>query len=147
MDFFLIIVAMVTIYIAYKFYKENEKIKGDVDAVNKTVDTLNRRIHEYTTTISELKHLEKYKAVDNAYAEARIISDKAKSKLKTQTAKADKIVDDAMLLAEKMRETSEERAAIIAGEAWEAKKNADSYAKTEKAMKNIGSFEFQVGKS
>jgi len=61
----------------------------------------------------------------------------SRSKAKEIREKAEKVLENAHDIASKIETDAKEKATQIAGDAWEAKRNADQYEATVKAMKNI----------
>lgn len=138
---FLIITILIgaLIFAAKTFIKLKEHIEL-LDAKEKDLAISNRKVKSLGDEFNKFKdrmvYLQKYEQVDDAEVESKRLLKEARAKSTKLKESADKILQDAIDSSRKMHAASEERASQIAGEAWDAKKNADLYAATEKAMKN-----------
>jgi DNA repair exonuclease SbcCD ATPase subunit len=150
-------IGLIIVYVLYYMAKKsNEQLKEDLNSANS----------KYQQYKLHTKHLMQYEVIDDAKLEAkRIITsaetalnsanivyqekieeaeEAATSELKDARAKAKEIRDkaeqkltEAHKMASNIEKEAKAKANEVAGEAWEAKKNADQYEATAKAMKNI----------
>lgn len=150
-------IALIIVYLRYQRTKnKSEKLETDLELANK-------RHEEYKL---HTKHLMQYEVIDDAKTEAKRIITSAENALsKAKTVYQEKLeeaegaaaaeIKEAKAKAKEVRNNAEQKlteahkmalniekeakakANEIAGEAWEAKKNADQYEATAKAMKNI----------
>jgi len=126
--------------------------KTKVGKLNSALVTKENEFSKYKT---KTEHLMQYEVIDNAKAEASRIIDEANSQLSQAEStiqselkdarqkakeirdKAEAKLDESHDIASKIEESAKIKAEEIAGEAWEAKQNAEQYQSTVKAMKNI----------
>lgn len=100
----------------------------------------NAKIYDATKKaekITESARVNSIRKLDQANLDAKYIRQEAKDKANLLKEKAEQKLLEANDLANKLEENARLKAETIAGEAWEAKKNADQYSQTVKAMKNI----------
>ena len=111
--------------------------------------------NEFSEYKSKTAHLKQYEVIDDAKAEATRIVEAANNKLNEAEStaqaelkearqkareireKAEAKLTEAHDIASRIEESAKVKAEEIAGDAWEAKQNAEQYQSTVKAMKNI----------
>jgi len=150
-------IGLLIVYVLYYMAKKsNEQLKEDLNLANK----------KYEQYKSHTKHLMQYEVIDDAKLEAKriIISaetalnsantvyqekmdeaeeaataelNDARAKAKEIRDKAEQKLTEAHKMASNIEKEAKDKANEVAGEAWDAKKNADQYEATAKAMKNI----------
>ena len=135
---FLALVAFVAFLVqTIRYYTEKKSVRKSEDHLRKK----NEEFSEYRTRMEPLK---KYQAISDAEAEAsRIMSEvdatikESRRKAREIREKSEKHLQDAHNIATKIEEDAKQKAEQIAGDAWDAKQNAEQYIATVKAMKNI----------
>ncbi|MGF7138315.1 DUF4041 domain-containing protein [Roseimarinus sediminis] len=130
----------------------NSKLKGQNKILKQNLSKLAAEFEKYKDSTEYLRKYEPIKNVEeelqriikeseeiiaNANIEANSIKKDARESAKEIKEKAEKILTEAHELANKIENDANIKAEGIAGEAWEAKQNADQYQSTVKAMKNI----------
>jgi len=126
--------------------------KAKIAKLNSVLATKEREFSKYKL---KAEHLKQYEIIDDAKVEASRIVTEANSKLsqvestvqselkearekaKEIRGKAEAKLIEAHDLATKIEENAKNKAEEIAGDAWEARQNAEHYQSTVKAMKNI----------
>lgn len=135
-------------------------------ALNRTKEQLESVTAEFSQHKEKTAHLQQYEAIDDAKAEAGNILNKARAlleradhdyqakmadaeaaaseelqgaraKAKEIRERADEKLAEAHDIAGRIENQAKERAEEIAGEAWQAKRDAEQYSATVTAMKNI----------
>jgi len=153
--FILLIVLLVTLF---KYQKIKDNLKDSQEAYEAEKNS-------FIKYKKEMEHLKQYEVIDDAKMEAQNILQKAEEQLREsefkyhakiadaqeQSAKelseakiqakqikekAEKELEEAHFLAGKIESEANAKAKEIAGDAWEAKKQAELYEATAKAMKN-----------
>ncbi len=126
------------------YYKQNE-----LDEYKTETEPL-KKYREIVDAEAEAKRLKQeaikirdnaQKDYDNKIQEATNLSEadlkESRSKARDIREKAEQQLKDAHELASKIEKDAQQKAEEIAGDAWEAKENAEQYEQTVKAMKNI----------
>ena len=114
---------------ATDFLKQYEPIK-DAEAELERLKKQMEDIISQAKRDAELLMHNAQKESDSLKKEAKISANEIKRKVEL-------LLEEAHALAAKIEADAKQRAIDIAGEAWEAKQNADQYSETVKAMKNI----------
>jgi len=143
------VIILAVIAAAAIFYLVTKSKLGKVNSA------LAAKENEFSKYKRKMEHLKQYETIDDAKALASKIIDEASSELSKAEAtaqlelkkarqKAKEIRDKAEIklteshnIASKIEERAKIKAEEIAGDAWEAKQNAEQYQSTVKAMKNI----------
>jgi len=155
MTFLLIICNIIIIVLLSK----NSTIKKERDKNGKEISSLNQELKKEKSDFSVYKesteYLKKYEPIKNieeelkkvsnemeevietSKSEANTIRKEAREKATETKNKAEIVLENAHKIATKIENEANTKAKDIAGEAWEAKENAEQYQKTVKAMKNI----------
>lgn len=148
MTFFTILFFIITIVLWIK----NVKLKKQKQELENRLAQITNEFSEYKESTEYLKKYEVIKNIDeeleriildaesileNANNEASLINKEARENSKQIKVKAEKILEEAYNLASKIENDANKKAEEIAGEAWDAKQNADQFQATAKAMKNI----------
>lgn len=121
---------------------EKDKLSKEVNSLSKFRDVRDADIEASKLREQGLEYLENKKqeaknVKANILIEIKEIKQDALEYSKNKKEKADKDISHSHLIAKELINKAELRAQDIAGEALEAKRNADQYADTAKAMKNI----------
>ncbi len=124
------------------FKAETEKYKQDTEYLKKyePIRDIEEELKKLEKQILENKEKAESDIVEmNTEAKREIAETRKKARIYAESTKekADVVLKQAQDFAKKVHEEANRKAEEIAGEAWEAKKNADQYAETVKAMKNI----------
>lgn len=147
-EFLFIVIAIlivVIVVLSSQYKKEKKELNRKQNIQSKEFElykekTEGLRKYEYIKDIDEelaiLKNL-KEEELNKTVLEADKIRSEARSEAKEIKDKAEIVLGQAHSLASKIEADAKKKAEEIAGEAWEAKKNADQYSETVKAMKNI----------
>jgi len=135
-----------------KFKNENSGFLKDISNLKIEVENLE---NEFSSYQNDTEYLKKYEPIKNIEEELNRVSVKMKRIIETSNEeaniikkvarhnaseiknKAEIVLEQAHKLASKIEAKANEKAVNIAGEAWEAKQNAEQYKETVKAMKNI----------
>jgi hypothetical protein len=158
-NFYLIIILALIIFIVIYRQLAIKKLSKQIGELKSVKD-------QFANYKSEMEYLEKYKQIVDAESEAERIrievkqlleiaqsdyeskiaeaEELAKSEIKASREsaksikeKAESALQEAHALATKIESEAIAKAEEIAGDAWDAKKNAEQYSETVKAMKNI----------
>ena len=159
MEILLIILAIILIVVWIK----NTKLKKEKSELDKNLKAVTKEFDEYQ---KNTEYLKKYEPISDAEAElerlikqmeeviekanqdAELLKNNANEEsdslkkdariaAKEIRSKAELVLEEAHKLAAKIELDAKQKAEEVAGEAWEAKQNADQYSETVKAMKNI----------
>lgn len=128
-----------------KLKGKNKKLEQQLSKV--TVDFATyKESTEYLKKYEPIRDIEKElerlikeseEIIENANGEANSIKKEARENAKNIKEKAEVILAEAHELANRIELDANKKAEEIAGDAWEAKQNADQYSSTVRAMKNI----------
>ncbi len=126
----------------YIIAKENEYYKKDIESLKKyeKIRDAELELERLITQMEDviLKSTQEAESLKkSATEESESLKKEARFAAKELRAKADLVLEEAYNLAARIELDAKQRAEDIAGEAWEAKQNADQYSETVKAMKNI----------
>ncbi|MFK5948590.1 MAG: DUF4041 domain-containing protein [Methylococcales bacterium] len=156
----LIVIAVSAFIITYILLRLSKNKIQSLELDNKNIG------NEFQEYKAHTVHLKQYEVIDDAKVEAKRIMSlaedaleksksiykvkvdeaeevaaselkEARSKAKSISEKAEEKLADAHNIASKIEEDANTKAEEIAGDAWEAKQNAEQYEATVKAMKNI----------
>lgn len=125
-----------------KLVEEHEKLKSLNKELSKYEDILDiekeaQKILVKANSDAELMKSEARIELENARIKANEIRIDAKTKADENIKKTENLLDNATIESKRIIESANKRAEEIAGQAYIAMKNADSYERTVKAMKNI----------
>jgi hypothetical protein len=159
MEILLIFLAIILIVVWIK----NSKLKKGKSELDRKLKSITKEFEEYKKNTEYLKKYETIRDAEaelerlvkqmeevietanqkaellrnNANEESESLKKDARIAAKEIRAKAELVLEEAHNLAAKIETDAKQKAEEIAGEAWEAKQNADQYSETVKAMKNI----------
>jgi len=159
MEILLIILAIILIVVWVK----NSKLKKEKSELDKNLKSITKEFEDYKTRTEYLKKYEPIRDAEielerlikqmqgmieqanqeaellkkNANEESDLLKKEARIAAKEIRNKAELVLEEAHKLAAKIDSDAKQKAKEVAGEAWEAKQNADQYSETVKAMKNI----------
>jgi hypothetical protein len=117
-------------------YKESTEYLKKYEPIRNIEEELKRVSNEIEEKIAKTK-VEMEEVIETSKSEANAIRKEAREKATETKNRAEIILVNAHQIATKIENEANTKAKNIAGEAWEAKNNAEQYEKTVKAMKNI----------
>lgn len=150
------ILMIILIAVAITLYLKNRKLEKKIIALtkenveknkdkNKKIEALKNEISilaKYRSIINVEEEIDRMRSESNVALaqmrqEASNFTKSEREKAKKIKEQADKKIEEAYRLSDQIISDAKLEAINIAGEAWEAKKNADLYRETAKAMANI----------
>jgi len=116
-----------------KKYEPIKDIEAELDKLTEQMELVKKEAYNLA---DEIKN-EAEQVLEDANNEVKAVKKEARSAAKEIKDKAELVLEDAHNIASRIEADAKQKAKEIAGEAWGAKQNADQYAETAKAMKNI----------
>ena len=120
----------------FSVYKESTEYLKKYEPIRNIEEELKRVSNEIEEKITKTT-IEMEEVIETSKSEANAIRKEAREKATETKNRAEIILENAHKIATKIENEANTKAESIAGEAWEAKNNAEQYQKTVKAMKNI----------
>ena len=148
----LIFLIIVFIIISFRLWLKLQDQKKENNELTKKNEYVGIELEDYKLKFESLKKYEPIRDIqkeldqitqqiktirENAEIEVKQLKGEARAQAKTIKEKAELTLEEAHNLANKIENAAKAKAEEIAGEAWEAKQNADQYSETVKAMRNI----------
>jgi hypothetical protein len=152
MELLILILLVIVIVLLVQKKGLKKKIASIVEEGNIKISSKNEEIEELRNEIGILAKYRSIIDVENEIARRRTDSNLALAKMRQEATEftkserekakrikelAEKKIEEAHTLSDRIVSDAKMKAIDIAGEAWEAKKNADQYAETARAMSNI----------
>jgi hypothetical protein len=120
----------------FSVYKESTEYLKKYEPIRNIEEELKRVSNEIEEKITKTT-IEMEEVIETSKSEANAIRKEAREKATETKNRAEIILENAHKIATKIENEANTKAESVAGEAWEAKNNAEQYQKTVKAMKNI----------